>query len=64
MTNEQMNREMLYHASLSPFKKLAADGVIAQADFARADALLQQKYSPLFTERNIAHPLDNKPEQS
>ncbi len=63
MTSEQLSAEMLYHASLSPFKKLAADGLILKEDLLIVDALLRAKYSPIFVEKHIEIQLDIKGNQ-
>ena len=49
---------MLYHASLSPFKKLAADGHISNEDLVIIDRTLRVKYSPIFAENIKEIPLD------
>jgi hypothetical protein len=58
MTREQLCTEMLYHASLSPFMKLAADGLISNEDLGTVDAILRAKYLPVFTGKIIDLPLD------
>lgn len=53
MTNDQLLAEMQYHASLSPFRKLAADGLISNEDLMRIETILRAKYSPVFVEKVI-----------
>ena len=48
MTGEQLNREILYHASLAPFRQLLEEGHISQSDYAKIDTILAQKYRPIF----------------
>ena len=63
MMSEQLSTEMLYHTSLSPFKKLAADGLISNEDLRTIDAILRAKYSPVFVEKHIEIQLDIKGNQ-
>lgn len=63
MTSEQLSAEMLYHASLSPFRKLAADGLISDEDLETVAAILRAKYSPVFIVKSIDLPLDIKENQ-
>lgn len=63
MMSERLSAEMLYHASLSPFKKLAADELIPKEDLLIVDALLRAKYSPIFVEKHIEIQLDIKGNQ-
>ena len=48
MTKEQLNREMLYHASLTPFRRLLSEGHISRPDYDNIDTILAQKYHPIF----------------
>lgn len=48
MTKEQLNREMLYHASLAPFRRLLTEGHISRSDYNKIDTILAQKYHPIF----------------
>jgi hypothetical protein len=63
MTHEQLSAEMFYHASLSPFKKLVADGLISEEDYLTIDTILRAKYSPIFVEVIINLSLDIKENQ-
>ena len=63
MMSVQLSAEMLYHASLSPFRKLAADGLISNEDFLNVDTILRGKYSPVFVGKVINLPLDIKENQ-
>jgi hypothetical protein len=60
MTKEQMGKELLYHASLSPFKALLKDGVISEAEYRVIDTILRGKYSPLFVGESYQISLDNQ----
>ncbi len=48
MTKEQFNREILYHASLAPFRQLLLEERISQKDYTKIDTILAQKYRPIF----------------
>ena len=48
MTMEQLNREILYHASLAPFRQLLEDGHVSRSDYDKIDTILAQKYRPIF----------------
>lgn len=60
MTKERLNKEMLYQASLSPFKALLGDGIISEEDYRVIDTILRELYSPIFVEKSYQIPLDNK----
>lgn len=53
MTQERLSKEMLYQASLSPFKALLEDGTISAEDYRVIDTILRGQYSPLFIEKTI-----------
>ena len=48
MTSERLSREMLYHASLSSFRKMLSEGLITAEDYATIDTILHKKYLPIF----------------
>ena len=48
MTQEQLQAEMAYHASLAPFTCLLNDGVISEEDYAKIKTILTNKYRPIF----------------
>ncbi len=48
MTKEQLNQEILYHASLAPFRQLLSERQISPSDYAKIDTILAQKYRPIF----------------
>lgn len=50
MTKEQISREILYHASLAPFRLLLAQGRISPSDYIKVDTILAQKYQPIFVD--------------
>ena len=60
MTKEQLNKEMLYHANLSPFKSMLKDGIISEDDYRAIDTILRDQYSPIFVEKSYQISLDNK----
>ncbi len=64
MTNTQMNAEKMYHASISPFKRMLAEGIISDEDYRVIDTILRAKYRPIFVSDIIAKSLDNQAKQS
>ena len=60
MKKEQFYKEMLYHASLSPFKAMLKNGIISGDDYRVIDTIMRVKYSPLFVEKSYQILLDNK----
>ncbi len=60
MTNERWHKEMLYQASLSPFKAMLNNGSISGDDYRVIDTILRVKYSPIFVEKSYQKSLDNK----
>lgn len=60
MTKERLNKEILYQASLSPFKSLLGDGIISKEDYRVIDTIIRGLYSPIFVEESYQIPLDNK----
>lgn len=50
MMKEQINREILYHASLAPFRRLLMEGHISLSDYIKVDTILAQKYQPIFVD--------------
>lgn len=58
MTHEQLQAEMAYHASLSPFTYPLKDGVISAEDYAKIMAILTNKYRPIFVGHMIQTELD------
>lgn len=59
MTKERLNKEMLYQASLSPFKAMLLNGVISEEDYRVIDTILRGKYSPIFVRESYQIVLDN-----
>lgn len=51
MTNEQFYREVHYQASIAPFRQLAVSGIITAGEFSVIDAMLTDKYRPVFCDR-------------
>ena len=62
MKKEQFHKEMLYHASLSPFKAMLESGIISGDDYRVIDTIMRVKYSPIFVEKSYQTSLDNKRE--
>ena len=62
MTKEQFHKEMLYHASLSPFKAMLENGIISGDDYRVIDTIMRVKYSPIFVEKSYQISLDIKRE--
>lgn len=62
MKKEQFHKEMLYHASISPFKAMLENGIISGGDYRVIDTIMRVKYSPIFVEKSYQIPLDNKRE--
>lgn len=62
MKREQFHKEMLYHASLSPFKAMLENDTISEEDYRVIDTIMRVKYSPLFVEKSYQISLDNKRE--
>lgn len=59
MTKEQMSNELIYQASLSPFKVMLKKRVISEEDYHAVDTKLREKYSPIFVEKCCQIQLDN-----
>ena len=62
MKKEQFHKEMLYHASLSPFRAMLKNGIISGDDYRVIDTIMRVKYSPIFVEKSYQTSLDNKRE--
>lgn len=60
MTTAQMSKEMLYHASLSPFKAMLEKRLISEDDYRVIDTILRGRYSPIFVSESYPISLDNK----
>ena len=63
MTQEQLQAEMAYHASLAPFACLLKDGVISEEDYTKIKTILTNKYRPIFVGYMLHTELDNNPVQ-
>ena len=59
MTQEQLQAEMAYHASLAPFTRLLKDGLITEEDYAKIKTILTNKYRPIFVGYISQIQLDN-----
>lgn len=60
MTKVQLNKEFLYHASLSPFKEMLKEGIISKKDFRVIDTILRTQYTPIFVDNSYQIALDNE----
>ncbi len=60
MTKERLDRELLYHASLSPFNCMLSEGLISEDDYRAIDTIIRAKYSPIFVCNSFRIQLDNK----
>lgn len=60
MTKEQLDKEMIYHASLSPFQTVLKSGMISADDYRAIDTILRAQYSPLFVAESDQASLDNR----
>lgn len=60
MTKERLNKEMLYQASISPFKSMLKDSIISEEDYRAIDTILRGLYSPIFVEKSYQISLDIK----
>ena len=63
MTTERLHAEMMYHASLSPFKKMLSDGIITAEDYAKVDTILHNRYRPIFVDNIAQIQVDITPDQ-
>ena len=59
MTHEQFDSEVMYHASLSPFKDMRNQGIISNDDFGIICTILAEKYQPFFVGDIVSIPVDN-----
>lgn len=48
LTHEQFERELNYDAALSIACRMLAAGLISRAEFVRIDAILREKFSPVW----------------
>lgn len=48
LTHEQFERELNYDAALSIARRMFAAGLISRAEFVRIDAILREKFSPVW----------------
>ena len=48
LTYEQFERELNYDAALSVARRMLAEGLISRAEFVRIDAILREKFSPVW----------------
>ena len=63
MTVECLSKEILYHASLAPFRQMLSDGLITAEDYASIDTILNNKYRPIFGSNTSEDTLDIVPKQ-
>lgn len=50
MTSKAMTAEIVYQASIAPFKQMLKSGFISPDDYAKIDTILTNKYRPVFVE--------------
>jgi hypothetical protein len=48
MTKEQFDHEILYQASISPFRRMLESKIISEKEYAVIDTILRRKYGPIF----------------
>lgn len=48
LTHEQFERELNYDAALSIARRMLSAGLISRAEFVRIDAILREKFSPVW----------------
>ena len=46
MPREQLEREASYQASMCMFRSLFANGILSREDYAEAERMMREKYSP------------------
>lgn len=63
MTVECLSKEILYHASLAPFRQMLSEGLITAEDYAAIDTILNNKYRPIFGSNISENVLDIVPKQ-
>lgn len=63
MTVECLSKEILYHTSLAPFRKMLSEGLITAEDYASIDTILNNKYRPIFGSNISEDTLDIVPKQ-
>ena len=50
MTSKAMTAEIVYQASIAPFKQMLKSGFISPDDYVKIDTILTNKYRPVFVE--------------
>lgn len=50
VTRNQLRSEIMYQASIAPFKSLLRNGVLTFDEYVKIDTILTQKYVPIFVE--------------
>ena len=63
VTTERLSKEILYHTSLAPFRKMLSEGLITSEDYAAIDTILHDKYRPIFGSIISENTLDIVPKQ-
>ncbi|MED9969052.1 MAG: SHOCT domain-containing protein [Ruminococcus sp.] len=48
VTREQFNNEIMYQASIAPFRKMVNKGIISVEEYTIICTILSQKYQPIF----------------
>lgn len=63
MTTDCLTKEMLYHASLAPFRKMLSEGLITAEDYTTIDTIMHNKYQPIFVSNISPNRVDILPKQ-
>ena len=63
VTTECLSKEVMYHASLVPFRKMLSEGLITAEDYVAIDTILHDKYRPIFGSNISENTLDIVPNQ-
>ncbi|HEY9059238.1 MAG TPA: SHOCT domain-containing protein [Pseudobacteroides sp.] len=64
MTNSQLQNEIKYQTSISPFRNMLEAGKISSEDYAVIDTILRGKYRPIFVGYISPNSVDNTTNQS
>ena len=48
MTAQQFENEILFHASVTPFREMNKNGIITDEDLAKICTILTELYAPIF----------------
>ena len=48
VTREQFDNEIMYQASIAPYRKMANEGIISAEEYTKICTILSEKYQPIF----------------